>query len=329
MRKSIVFLLMLGCIVAVLQIGPALDISADKPAGHAEGRSASGVDSPANRDKPKPLKEDREKPKHDKSDPKPSKSEDKSRLKDFSEPYKDKDAKHGKKSYDSSYDSDDYDNDSGDFWDEFWADLFSDIFSALIFGDFGYRYSSCPYNKPQQPQPGIYVSTNNELGNMTAFQFRTYYNTVDSNIKSYGLYGKLLFPSSWTWDMENNHYTEDVGNNNVSMNYFTTHFNTIGLTPNTNFVTEVGFGLAFLTDAADEVHSSGSFQVRADYFPAEPWSIRTSASFASPSDVRTTNFDATIGWHSSSLEIFGGYHSLINDKALNLNGPTFGMALWF
>lgn len=317
---------MLGCLFAIFHICPSLEISADKNKTDKtkppkEDKEKSGHND--NRDK------DKEKPKHDKDKPKPSKPEEKSKLKEFSEPYKDKDTSGREK---KSHDNDTYygdDDDGGDFWDEFWADLFSDVFSALIFGDFGYRYSSCPYNQPQQPQPGIYVFTDNESGNMTAFQFRTYYNTIDSNIKSYGLYGKFLFPSSWTWDMENNHYLEEVSNNTLSMNYFTTHFNTIGLTPNTNFVTEVGFGLAFLTDATDTVHSSGSFQVRADYFPAEPWSIRTSASFASPSDVRTTNFDTTVGWHSGSLEIFGGYHSLINNKTRNLNGPTFGLALWF
>jgi hypothetical protein len=302
--------------MAMFRICPAPEISADK-------------NKP---DKPKPHKEDKEKPKHDRDDSTPSKTEEKGKLGDFSEPYKENADKKNKSSKSAtSYDNNDYDDDDGGgFWDEFWADLFSDVFSALILGDFGYRYSSCPYNQPQQPLPGIYVSTNNDtLGDMTAFQFRTYYNKVDTDIQGYGLYGKLLFPSSWTWDMENNHYSENVNNQTDSMDYFTTHFNTIGLTPDTNFVTEIGLGMAFLTDVTDEVHSSGSFQIRADYFPAEPWSIRASASFASPSDVKTTNFDTTVGWHTGSLEIFGGYHSLINNKSINLNGPTFGLALWF
>lgn len=317
MIKSVKFLLMLGCLIALFRICPAPDISADKNDNAKPGHND-------NRDK------DKEKPKHDKDKPKPSKPDEKSKLGEFSEPYKDKDtSERGKKSHDNDtyYDDDD---DGDDFWAEFWGDLFADAFNALLLGDFGYRYSSCPYNQPQQPLPGIYVSTNNDtLGDMTAFQFRTYYNTIDKNIKSYGVYSKLLLPSSWTWDMENNHYSENVNNRTDSMDYFTTHFNTIGLTPDTNFVTEVGLGFAFLTDVADNVHSSGSFQIRADYFPAEPWSIRASASFASPSDVRTTNFDTTIGWHTGALEIFGGYHSLMNNKTRNLNGPTFGLALWF
>lgn len=310
-------LLILGCLIALFQICPLPEISADK-------------NKP---DKPKPPNEDKEKPKHDRDDSTPSKTEEKGKLSDFSEPYKEnadkksKPPRSDKLCYDDNNDLDN--DDSDDFWEEFWADLFSDIFNAFIFGDFGYRYSSYPYNPPQQPQPGIYVSTDNELDNMTAFQFRTYYNKVNSNIKSYGLYSKLLLPSSWTWDMENNHYLEKVNNNMVSMNYFTTHFNTIGLTPDTNFVAEIGLGLAFLTDVADNVHSSGSFQIRTDYFPSEPWSIRVAASFASPSDVRITNIDTTAGWHNGSLEIFGGYHSLINNKGKNLDGPTFGLALWF
>ncbi|MEK7309287.1 MAG: hypothetical protein AAB038_00535, partial [Planctomycetota bacterium] len=160
MIKSIKFLLMLGCLMALFRICPAPDMSADKNDNEKPGHND-------NRDK------DKEKPKHDRDKPKPSKPEEKSKLGEFSEPYKDKDtSKHGKKSSDNDtyYDDDD---DGGDFWDEFWADLFSDVFSALILGDFGYRYSSYPYNPPQQPLPGIYVSTNNDtLGDMTAFQFR-------------------------------------------------------------------------------------------------------------------------------------------------------------
>ena len=318
-------ILILGCLIAISRICPVPEIAADEDGNKGQTHSPEKEKPDSDNNKP-------DKPKHDRDTPPPSKTKEKSKLSDFSEPYQEKDAKKDKASKsDKSYDNHDWDDDDdgGGFWDEFWADLFSDIFSALIFGDFGYRYSSFPYNLPQQPLSGIYVSTNNEMGNMTAFQFRTYYNTVDENIKAYGLYSKLLFPSSWTWDIENNHYLEKVSNNTVSMNYFTTHFNTIGLTPDTNFVTEVGLGLAFLTDVTDNVHSSGSFQIRSDYFPPDPWGIRASASFASPSDVRTTNFDATLGWHTGALEIFGGYHSLINNKTRNLNGPTFGVALWF
>jgi hypothetical protein len=316
MKSLLRCLLIAGCLIAIFQICPTPEISAEND----------------NEDKGKPAKQEKDKPAHgDKSGSSSTESKNNGKLEEFSKPYQDKSDQKDKndKSYHNRYDNCDNDG-GGDFWADFWADLLSDVFQALIFGDFGYRYSSCPYNPTQQPLPGIYVSTENStLGDMMAFQFRTSYNRIDHNIKAYGLYGKLLFPSSWTWDMENTHYLEKAGNKMLSLNYLTTHFNTIGLTPDTNFVTEVGLGMAFLTDAADKLHSSGSFQIRADYFPAEPWSVRTSVSFASPTDIRTTNFNTTIGWHSGALEIFGGYHSLVNNKSRNLNGTTFGLALWF
>ena len=248
MTKYVRFLLTLICLMALFQVCPAPDVSADKDSDKDKPHSAEKEKPKSDKNKPDKdkLKPDKpkpkpNKPKPDKDKPPPPKTEEKGKLSDFSKPYKENADKKSKSSKsETSYDNNDWDDDDGgDFWDEFWADLFSDVFSALILGDFGYRYSSYPYNPPQQPLPGIYVSTNNDtLGDMTAFQFRTYYNTVDKNIKSYGLYSKLLLPSSWTWDMENNHYLEKVNNNMVSMNYFTTHFNTIGLTPDTNFVTD-------------------------------------------------------------------------------------------
>jgi len=350
MIKSIKLLLLLGCLIAIFWLCPASVITDAK-------------------DKDKPNNETKEKPKSDNNKPKPKpnkdkqpapKTKEKGKLKEFSEPYKEKSKsdkqkpdtsgnKHrGDEKDDSEYDPkphqkehprkqevknktvyvsysqyeyDDSDYNDDETWYSFWSDLFMDN---------GFRYSSCPYNPSQQPLPGIYISQHEESnGNPMALQFRTYYQNIDNNLKSYGLSGKLLFASSLTWDMDNNHYMEKVNGHTDTMDYFTTHFNIAGLAPDTNFVPEIGIGMAFLTDIANEVHNSISFQTRMDYFPVEPWSFRIGASFAAPSDIRTTNFDTTIGWHNGSLEIFGGYHSLINNKSRNLNGPTFGLALWF
>ena len=373
MTKSIKFLLMLGCLIALFQICPTPDISADKDDDkdkpHSDekekpksDKNKPGTDKPKpDKTRPKPDKQKPDKTKPDRNKQPPPQTKEKGRLNEFSEPYKEKSKPDKQKpaagsnkphhdvekddseysprphreehphrqedknktvyvSY-SQYEYDDSDYDDDETWFSLWTDFFIDN---------GFRYSSYPYNPSQQPLPGIYISQHEEFkGNPMAFQFRTYYHSIDKNLKSYGLYSKFLFASSLTWDMDNNHYMEKVNGHLDTMDYFTTHFNIAGLAPDTNFVPEIGVGMAFLTDVANEVHNSISFQTRMDYFPVEPWSFRIGASFASPSDVRTTNFDTTVGWHTGSLEIFGGYHSLVNNKTRNLNGPTFGLALWF
>lgn len=316
------------------------DKEKDEP---GKGRDKDKDEKPP-KDKPPKDKPPKEKPPKDKPEDKPfsldkpapsakpPKTKKKDSLEEFLQPYADKDKKDRKKDKDEDRDHSsktvvsinyyDYDDDDDDDW--------FDLFCGFVFGDAGYRYSSYPYNDPYHQ--GIYIASNPPLNSdysEFALQLRSYYQKVASDLWSYGLYGKILFPNSASLDIFSADYVEDVDDGTDRMKYLSLHYNISGLASDTNMVIELGLGAGFLTDINGETQGSISLQTRLDYFPAKPWGVHLSAGYSAPANETLWNLDASLGWHLSNLEIFLGYHSLINSGGDNLAGPTIGLALWF
>ncbi|MBI4713025.1 MAG: hypothetical protein HY762_06980 [Planctomycetes bacterium] len=275
----------------------------------------------------------------------------KGKLDSFSDPYKDKTVKYGDpaisggistdKSYRSTSYSNSYDDDDDDsFWGEFFGEVFSDMAGWVFFGDHGFRYSSYPYNSSREPTEGVYISIDEgagfNRGNPVALQFKTDYQRVAYNITSYGIRGKLSTQSSLTWDMSNQVYLEEInlpgGTSQFdSINYFDTHIGTCAFTADTNTVVDFGIGFASFRDTLDDYHTGTSVKLGIDYFPGKPWSLQIGTTYAAPGDQSMVKLNADIGYHpaSAGLEWFFGYHNLINSRGDNLDGPVFGLALWF
>lgn len=277
--------------------------------------------------KDKPVPPDKSSPPHDTKPPKKKNDS----LEKFLQPYADKGEKDREKDKDEDRDYSsktvvslnyyDYDDDDNDWFD---------LVSYLAFGDFGFRYSSYPYNDPYHQ--GIYIAHNPPLNSNyseLALQLRSYYQKVDSDLWSYGLYGKILFPNSVSLDIFSADYLEDVDDGTDRMEYLSVHYNIGGLGSNSNMVIELGLGAWFLTNINGDIQGSLSFQTRVDYFPAKPWGVHLSAGYSAPANETLWNLDASLGWHLNHLELFVGYHSLINSGGDNLDGPTIGLALWF
>lgn len=280
-----------------------------------------------NRDKDKDK--DKDKSKDDSKTETISKPK-KGRLDSFSEPYrKNKPARTSNKSHDERqvyYASDDDD-------DEFWGEFFSDIFVHVLFGDAGFRYSGHPYNSAREPSEGIYLSVDDgndvNRGNLVSFQFKSDYQRVAHNIRAYEFYGKLSIPSSLTIDMSNHRYTEEINNQTDSMNYFDMHFGTCAFTAESAMVADFGLGFATLRDTSGGYHGSSSVKLGFDFFPGKPLSIHVGGTYAAPANERLIRLYTDMGWHSGALEWFMGYHNLMNSTGDNLDGPVFGIALWF
>lgn len=256
------------------------------------------------------------------------------KLSSFTEPYRNADAKkttYTPHTYEPPGHFDRSSDYSGYEENNFPGDLFSQLFIEPFFGDHGYRYSCPPYHNEHKTMGGIYIHSENIIeGNPIAFQFRTYYQPIQHDITSYGFYAKFLFPSSMTIDLNNAHYLEKISSGyNDSINYFTLHFNSAAFTVDTDTTLEIGAGLASLTDVNDNSYNSASAQLKISYFPRDPWSFQVAGSYAAPSNRSIFGLETTIGYHYGILELFLGYHSLINSRAEKLDGPLFGCALWF
>lgn len=261
----------------------------------------------------------------------------KGRLEEFVSPYKKKEKKHNdddndrKPDYYSSYGSHDDDDDE---WNNFWGQLLfgwiPEVCGWIFFGDHGYRYSAYPYH--DSGQKGIYVVNNANLISTYdpfAFQLHSYYQKVDNDLWSYGVYSKLLFPSGANLDTNYMRFIEKIDDRMDGISYLSLHYNFGAFGSGTSHVIDLGVGGGFLTDINGVSHGSASFQTRLDYFPKKPWSIHVSAAYSKPEGKSLYNLNATLGWHAGPLELFTGYHSFVNKRADTLDGPVFGAALWF
>lgn len=261
----------------------------------------------------------------------------KGRLEEFVGPYKKKEKKNTdddndrKPDYYNSYGSHDDDDDG---WDNFWGQLLfgwvGEVSGWIFFGDHGYRYSAYPYH--DMGEKGVYISNNHNTVNYNdpfAFQLHSYYQKVEKELWSYGIYGKLLFPSGANLDTNYMRFIEKIDNRTDGISYLSMHYNFGAIGAGTRYVLDLGLGGGFLTDINGVSHGSGSFQTRLDYFPKKPWSIHVSAAYSKPEGKSLYNLDATLGWHAGPLELFTGYHSFVNKRADTLDGPVFGAALWF
>lgn len=253
------------------------------------------------------------------------------KLDHFSEPYEEKNTSK-KENVESHHYKNDDDDDSDNFFDDFIGEIFVSIFEAILitpFRDFGYRYCDYPYSDAMKKGQSIYIASKYQADKTVAFQSRTYYQSVDHNIKAIGLYGRILLPSSINIDIYNSHYWEKANGDKDSINYFTTHLNLASFTANTNTMLGIGVGGAYLTGTNSKTYDSISFQASADIFPYKPWSIQLSENYAKPAGKNIYNYRATVGYHIESLELFMGYNALRNSNGNILDGPIFGCALWF
>jgi len=226
-----------------------------------------------------------------------------------------------------------YEIEEGDFLDDFTNDVFDGFLGGMyyfMFGDHGFRYSGRPYNHKLDPDRGVYVfSQEKQVAATHAFQLRNYYQPVNDGVRSYGTYGKILFPSSVNWDLYTNSYYERFNGRMDSLRYFSTYLNLGGLTSNTNVTFQLGLGGVVLTNVSGDQHGSPSAQVKLDCFPREPIGLHAFSNFSAPSRESLINWGVEIGWHSGVLELFIGHHALINSEGNQLNGPVVGCGLWF
>lgn len=250
------------------------------------------------------------------------------RLKKFTQPYSDSagssrpEPDHGDDYHEHHY----YNNDRSDYDDDdgggFWL--------GDLFADRGYRYSSYPYNDPGQE--GIYLSyyplASLYYENM-AIQFRYYYQPIENNLQANGFYGKLLLGAGSTIDTFYSRYSEKLDGRTDTVDYFSLHWNLASLTPDTNTMIEIGAGGGYLTDVDGVTHGSFSVQAKCDYFPAKPLGIHLTFGYSAPAGQALYNINTALGWHIKSLELFLGYHFLINSQGDDLSGPTMGAAVWF
>jgi len=306
------------------------------PNGIPDGKNK---DNDNNRYKDKDKDKDKDKPPVTPPPPPnpttPAKNDKQGHLKKFLIPYTQKDKDKDKNKNTRHKETDNYhyiyhSNYTYEDTNDGMCDIFWDAFTDLLFGDNGFRYSSYPYNDPDKK--GIYIANNNELTssyNSFGLQLRGHYQKVEKDIWSYGLSGKILFPSGFNLDTYYSQYFEKVNGDTDTMDYLSLHYNFGSLGSNSNIVVEFGAGASFLTDTSNAAHGSLSFQTRMDYYLGKPWGIHLASSYSQPEEQTLFNLDAALGWHSKSLEIFAGYHSLINKKGDTLDGPSFGLALWF
>lgn len=290
------------------------------------------------------------------------------KLRDFSEPYKedpkpDKPSKpakeeHKEKSKSSNDDDDDdWDEDDDESFEDILFDIFLEICWAVVsapFRDYGYRYNAPPYKTDDHSRKhyinynpisdtiaaykpisgtalaGSQDDTGINLNRQIAFQSRIYFQRIDKDNSSYGMYSKLLLPSGCAFDITKEHFLEELDSgNHDTMEYSACHLTFAGMSPDTKFNTEIGIGAITLTDANGQDHDGSSYLLRTDVFPKEQPSVRFLADFARVTGRSLTKLELTFGWHRGNMEIFTGYNTLINSQGRNLGGPVFGAAIWF
>lgn len=192
------------------------------------------------------------------------------------------------------------------------------------------RYSGQPYNPETQPTEGVFIHTGNaSLGNQYAAQLRAYYMPMAHNIDARGVDAKILMPPGTAIDIEDISFHETVANRTDQISYFKLTHNVARWSADTNFDSELGVGFSFLNDVDKRSYDSLCLKGSLDYFPKKPWGLHLKASYAAPTYRNLIDIDARAGIYAGPVELFVGYHTLINSVGDSLDGPIFGCALWF
>ena len=223
--------------------------------------------------------------------------------------------------YGGDYDSFETNTGGGGFF-------YSSGYSTPYFAN--YHYSGQPYNSGTQPAPGIYIHTGNDVpGNHYAAQFQYYYQSVSNNLDARGVDARILLPVGSALDFENISFREKKQNSTDKISYYKFTYNIASWSVDKNADTEIGVGFSSLVDVDTLDYNSFCLKASLDYFPRKPWGLHLKGSFAAPEYRTLLDLDARAGIYTGPLEIFIGYHTLINSLGESLNGPIFGGGLWF
>ena len=113
------------------------------------------------------------------------------------------------------------------------------------------------------------------------------------------------------------------------MRYLDGHVATCGFNADDNVVFEFGMGGAWLETPSHNGYPGLSFKSSVDYFPGQPWGVHFYGTYAWLEHKPIAKLNLDFGYHDNIVELYLGYHNLINSRGDNLSGPALGLAFWF